>query len=130
MLHSDLSVGCNAFMVFLSAAANATAFRSRIGRARLDELEWEHVFEVFRTGLPGRVNARSWLFRLDEVVRLLNADWRIQNAEFQCISGDQLQATARPFNHTYIWRPSRIYFAAMHTRRTKGHFFRPVASTI
>src|SRR5688572_3194189 len=60
MFHSDLSVGCNAFMVFLSALAHATAFRSRIGRAQQDELEWQHVFEFS--------NRLTWKSEREELV--------------------------------------------------------------
>lgn len=117
MFQSDLSVGCNAFMFMVSflAVAHATAFRSRIGRARRDELEWEHVFE-FRTGLPGRVNAGSGLFGLDEVGRLLNA-------EFLCIfrrSASGNCSTVQPYMDMATFQ---ILLRRDTQCRTKGHFF-------
>jgi hypothetical protein len=105
------------FMVSFLAKWLVGDLRSRIGRARQDELEWQHVLEGFRTGLPGGEHEELDLFGLDEVVRLLNADFRIHISEFRTrVQDDQLQATAQPFF------TSRFYFVGRTRVRQRATF--------
>lgn len=56
MFQSDLSVGCNAFIrIPCVAIAKLDSVRSRIGRARRDEVNGSaRSFETFERGLSGR----------------------------------------------------------------------------